>query len=98
MALVKAVRQAAPTHIPGQNFLFLWGGQTVLGLNLFQSADSSYIGGVLLAAGSMTQIRVCDVEAAALVCGDFRVQGCKSDALPVGAFRRQRGWFFFFRL
>ena len=53
VTLIKAVRQTAPAHIAGQNFLFLWGGQTVLGLDLLQAADGRHIGGVLLAAGAV---------------------------------------------
>ena len=56
VALIKTVSQTAPTHIPGEDFLFFWSGKAFLGFNLFQSSDGSYICGVFFAAGAVAQL------------------------------------------
>ena len=96
MALIKAVSQTAPAHIPREDFLFFRGGKALLGFNLFQSSDSGHICSVFLAAGAVTQLWIGNVKVAALVCGYLRVQGGKHNTLPLRLRRGKDSGLFFF--
>ena len=88
---VKAVRQTAPAHIPGENLLLNGRCQSAFILDAFQHTDGSKIGSVFFAGGAIAQFRVGDAEIAALFPGNLRVQRIKSDALPL-RFRLGRNW------
>ena len=98
VGFLKALRQSAPSHIAGKDFLLLWCGKAFLRFDPFQAADGSDVGGKLFARCAVAQGIVRNVEVAALFSWDFRVQGRKGDALTANPLRSQRSWFFFLGL
>ena len=90
MALVETVRKPAPAHVPGQYFLFLRGGEAVLGLQLFQQPNGFDIAIELLSGGAHAQGIVMNTVVMALLHGDFRVQDSRGH-FAVPAYCRGRG-------
>ena len=90
VALVETVRKPAPAHVPGQYFLFLRGGEAVLGLQPFQKADGLDVAVELLSGGAHAQGIVMNTVVMALLHGDFRVQDSRGH-FAVPAYCRGRG-------
>ena len=95
---LKALRQSAPSHIAGKDFLFLRCGKAFFRFDPFQAADGSDVGGKLFPRCAVAQSIVRDVEIMALFSWNFRVQGRKGDALTANPFWSQRSRFFFLGL
>lgn len=91
MLFVKTVRQTAPTHISGKDFLLHRGCQPALVLDAFQHTDGRNIGGILFAGCAISQFRVGNAEIGALFSGNLRVQRLKGDLFPLW-FRLGMNW------
>ena len=90
---VERLGQATPAHIPGQDLLFLRGGQPAFRLDFPQGLDGGHIVVKFGLGPALAQVAVRDAEIAALFRGNFRVQHSGGNPRPA-----RRGWsgeFFF---
>ena len=72
-AVIKGIRQTAPAHIPGQDFLLRTGCLSALGFNVFQGGDGIHIPAEFDLGTTHAQVLVCNAEV--LYAGDGGITG-----------------------